>query len=89
MNTILVIDDNEVYRQSLIQVLKLESYYTLEAEHAQIGLEMIELYTPNLIVCDVDMPLMNGLEVLETVKADPIAAKMPSLFSPDIATNNP
>ena len=76
MSTILVIDDNEDFRTGFIEVLELEAYTTLEAENGLIGLQMIHQYSPNLIVCDVDMPVMNGIEVLRAVKADPIYAKI-------------
>jgi CheY-like chemotaxis protein len=80
MNTVLVIDDNADYRASLIEILALELHTTLEAENGQVGLRMIRQYSPNLIVCDVDMPVMNGIEVLRTAKADPIYAKIPFLI---------
>ena len=80
MNTILVIDDNRDYRTDLVEILELEAYATLEAENGRIGLQMIHKHAPNLIVCDVDMPVMNGFEVLTTVKADPIYAKIPFLI---------
>lgn len=80
MSIILVIDDNEDYRANLIEVLTLETHVTLEAENGLIGLQMLHQYSPDLILCDVDMPVMNGIEVLRTVKADPIFAKIPFLI---------
>ena len=80
MNTILVIDDNADYRASLVDLLELERYAALEAENGQIGMQMIRHHFPNLIICDVDMPVMDGIEVLTTVKADPIYAKIPFLI---------
>lgn len=80
MSKILVIDDNEDYRAGFIQVLEFEAYTILEAENGLIGLQMIREHSPNLILCDVDMPVMNGIEVLTAVKADPIYAKIPFLI---------
>ncbi len=77
MNTVLIIDDNVDYRASLLEILEFEPYTTLEAENGLIGLQIIHQYSPNLILCDVDMPVMNGIEVLRTIKADPIYAKIP------------
>ena len=108
MSTILIIDDNESYRASLVEILALELHtilyqvglkesskiipflrYTakftrllfaqlvLEAENGQIGLLMIRQDTPDIIVCDMDMPIINGFEVLRTAKADPIYARIP------------
>ena len=80
MGTILVIDDNEGYRANIVEVLELKAYTTLEAENGRIGLHLIHQHSPDLILCDVDMPVMNGLEVLATVKADPMYAKIPFLL---------
>ena len=80
MNTILIIDDNKDYRTNLMEILKFENYATLEAENGQIGLQMIHQHSPNLILCDIDMPVMNGIEVLKTAKADPVLAKIPFLM---------
>lgn len=80
MNTILIIDDDKDSRAGLAEILELETYMTIQAENGQIGLQMINQYSPDLIVCDVDMPVMNGFEVLRTAKADPLAAKIPFLI---------
>ena len=80
MITILVIDDNEAYRATLLEVLELESYLVLEAENGLMGLRMIQQYSPNLILCDVDMPVMNGLELLGNVKANPLLASIPFIM---------
>lgn len=80
MNTILIIDDDKDYRAGLVEILEFETYRALEAENGQIGLQMINQHSPDLIVCDIDMPVMNGIEVLRTAKADPIAAKIPFMI---------
>ena len=77
MSTILIIDDNESLRASLVEILTLELHTTLEAENGQIGLRIIRQATPDLIVCDMDMPVTNGFEVLRTAKDDPIYAGIP------------
>ena len=77
MSTILIINDNESQRADLIEILALELHTTLEAENGQIGLRMIRQDTSDLIVCDIDMPITNGFEVLRTAKADPIYARIP------------
>ena len=77
MNTVLVIDDNEDYRTGLKEVLEFQTYRTLEAENGLIGLKMMQQHSPDLVVCDVHMPVMNGIELLRKVKADPLLAKIP------------
>jgi CheY-like chemotaxis protein len=77
MSMVLVIDDNDDYRTSFREVLELENYDTLEAENGLIGLHMIKQHVPDIILCDVEMPVMNGMDVLRTIKADPLLAKIP------------
>lgn len=81
MNTILVIDDNYDYRSGLIEILGFENYATLEAEDGLAGLQMIRQHFPNLIICDIDMPGMTGIEVLRAVKCDPIYATIPFIVA--------
>lgn len=81
MSTILIIDDNQDYRTGLAELLAFEKYHTLEAENGLEGLQMIRRYLPDLIICDVDMPVMDGIEVLKTVKADASYAKIPFIVS--------
>ena len=80
MKKVLIIDDNADYSISIIEILELESYLTLEADNGQIGLRMIRQHSPNPSACDVDMPVMNGIEVLKEVKADPVFARIPFLI---------
>jgi len=64
MPTILIIDDNNDYRTNVADHLRLENYITLEAENGLVGMQMIRHYLPDMILCDVDMPLMDGIDVL-------------------------
>lgn len=77
MPTILIIDDSPDYRTDLADMLRFEKYYILEAENGLVGLQLIRHFLPDLIICDVDMPVMNGIDVLKTVKTDPTCAKIP------------
>lgn len=81
MNTILIIDDNEEYRADIMEVLEFENYAALGAENGLIGLQMIRQHSLNLILCDIDMPGMNGIDVLRAVKADPSYAKIPFIVA--------
>ena len=77
MSTVLVIDDNKDYRKSFRKVLEWENYEALEAENGLIGLAMIRQHVPDIILCDIEMPVMNGIDVLRKVKAVPLLAKIP------------
>ena len=82
MNKILIIDDNEDDRENLIEILALELYATIEAKNGEVGLDMMRQHLPDVIICDVDMPGMNGMDVLRTAKADPICAVIPFMELP-------
>ncbi len=81
MSTILIIDDNLEYRTSLAEILGFENYRCMEAENGLAGLQIIRRTLPDLIICDVDMPIMNGIELLKTVKTDPIYSKIPFVMA--------
>ena len=68
-STILVIDDNEGFRKLLTEALTLWGYNAAEAVDGQQALTIIEQFSPDLIIVDLDMPNMNGLEFTKQVKA--------------------
>ncbi len=65
------------YRTNLAEILEFENYHTVEAENGLEGVQVIRQILPDLIICDVDMPVMDGIDVLKTVKNNPIYAKIP------------
>ena len=65
MNKILVIDDEKSIRNSLKDVLEYEKYKIEEAEDGMQGLSMIQNNNYDLILCDIKMPKMDGIDVLE------------------------
>lgn len=81
MPSILIIDDSLDYRTDLAEILGFEKYDILEAENGLAGVQMLQRFLPDLIICDVDMPVMNGIDVLKTVKADPTYAKIPFIVA--------
>ncbi len=64
---ILVIDDEPCIRDSIVEFLTDFGFEILEAGDGITGLEYFEKYDPDLILCDLRMPGMDGLEILETV----------------------
>lgn len=65
MAKILIIDDEKMIRDTLKEILDYEKYTTEEAKDGEEGLEMIKKNEYDVVLCDIKMPKMNGLEVLE------------------------
>ncbi|WP_022666491.1 response regulator [Desulfospira joergensenii] len=67
---ILTIDDEEALRESFSDFLLDRGYEVIQAADGKEGLEMVELHQPDLILCDLRMPEIDGLEVVKSVAAD-------------------
>ena len=68
-NCLLIVEDNEDFRKFLVSCLK-DKYRVLEASNGQEALEVLEQQTVNLIISDVMMPVMDGMELCRRVKHD-------------------
>jgi len=68
MPHILIIDDEAAIRSALKEILEYESYTVKEAEDGPTALKMLEKETFDLVFCDIKMPRMDGLEVLEKIR---------------------
>jgi len=76
---VLVIDDDSDIR--LFLKLALEEFYEVaSAENGMVGLTMMEQFLPDIIVCDVVMPVMNGLETVEAIRKHPKFKQVPVFF---------
>jgi CheY-like chemotaxis protein len=67
---ILIVDDTEMNRILLSKILQTEGYNTKEACNGEHALKEIEKSMPDLILCDVDMPKMNGFKFLEKIMGE-------------------
>lgn len=67
---ILTIDDEKVIRNNFKDILEDNGYEVIQAENGRTGLEKIREHKPDLILCDLQMPEMNGLEVVRAVKKE-------------------
>ncbi len=77
--TVLIVDDNADIRTYLRSILQ-SKYRVLEAEDGKSGLDMAREHVPDLIVSDVMMPVMNGLEFCQQVKKDGISSHIPVIL---------
>ena len=68
MSYILVIDDEEPIRNALREILEYEKFKVLEAENGIIGLDLLKKNKVDVVLCDIKMPQMDGIEVLEKIQ---------------------
>jgi len=77
---LLVIEDNELLIEGLALVLELEGFELITATDGLCGLEQAGEYLPDLILCDVHLPQLDGYGVLQAVRANICLAHTPFLF---------
>jgi two-component system, sensor histidine kinase and response regulator len=77
---ILVIEDERPFRQDIVDWLTLEGYAVVGAEDGIVGIETAFQYIPDLILCDILMPRLDGYGVLSEVHANPVTAAIPFIF---------
>src|SRR5688572_16035760 len=80
MTRILVIEDARDLRDGVIAMLTMEGFDAVGAEHDAVGQHMAQKHEPDLIVCDIRMPEMDGYEVLEHVRKNAATAAIPFIF---------
>jgi signal transduction histidine kinase len=79
---ILVVEDAHYLRRDLVEMIHLhfEDFEVIEAENGQIGIEKAKLFLPNLIICDIMMPVMTGDVMLQELRRDKRTANIPLIF---------
>ncbi len=80
MSKILVIEDNQDIREELVEILRFEGFDVVEAEDGRSGLRLAQDERPDLILCDVMMPHLDGFGALAAVRDDPATSSVPFLF---------
>jgi two-component system, cell cycle response regulator DivK len=74
---ILIVEDNEKNRKLVRDVLQWKGYRTIEAETAEIGLALAREASPVLILMDIQLPGMNGIDALAELRADAATRSIP------------
>ena len=75
--TILSIDDSKAVREMVMFTLEPEGYNIVEAENGAEGLEQLRAARPALVITDLNMPVMNGLEFIEQARAEAAGSGIP------------
>jgi len=77
VSKILIADDDAEMRESLVSLLRQAGYKVIEAENGAEAAELAKIELPSLIMLDIHMPKMNGLEACKAIKSDQVTRSIP------------
>jgi len=80
MKKILVIEDEQIIRENILKLLKAEGFDVTGAENGAQGLNAAVSNLPDVIICDVMMPELDGYGVLMALRSNPVTATLPFVF---------
>jgi DNA-binding NarL/FixJ family response regulator len=80
MKTILVIEDHADMRRNVATILEMENFTVFSASDGRKGLEEVRRHRPDIILCDVMMPELDGYAVLAELRKDAATAAIPFIF---------
>lgn len=80
MTKILVIEDEELVRENILDLLEAENFETLAAENGKLGLQLAISEVPDLILCDLMLPELDGYSVLTSLRKEALTATIPFIF---------
>lgn len=80
MKKILVIEDQPEMRDNIAIILEMEGYHVLTADDGDEGLQLARRKLPDLVICDVTMPGMDGHEVLAALRASSATSSLPFIY---------
>ncbi len=80
MSKIVVIEDQPQMRRNVCLILEMENYEVFGAADGRMGLDLIREQQPDLVICDMMMPVLDGQGVLKELRANPATATLPFIF---------
>jgi CRP/FNR family transcriptional regulator, cyclic AMP receptor protein len=80
MKKILLIEDNQPIRENTAEILELANYSVITADNGKTGVELALSENPDLIICDIMMPIMDGYGVLHVLQKNPHFPRTPFIF---------
>jgi CheY-like chemotaxis protein len=80
MNTILLIEDNTEIRENTAEILELANYKVVTAENGKDGIEKASAVKPDVIICDIMMPVLDGYGVLHMLNKNEELRNIPFIF---------
>jgi DNA-binding response OmpR family regulator len=80
MKTVLLIEDDVVLRENTAEILELAGYNVLTASNGKSGIKTVQKYVPDIIVCDIMMPEIDGYETLKILSKNKKTNRIPFIF---------
>ena len=80
MKTILLIEDDTSLRENTAELLEFSNYKVIKAPNGKIGIEMATYKIPDIIICDIMMPQVDGYQVLEALSVNIKTHHIPFIF---------
>ena len=80
MPLVMIVDDSQAHRAALLRLLECEGYQTVPAEDGRDALAQLHQLHPDLIVTDLNMPGIDGLELLEALQQNPDHRNIPVIM---------
>ncbi|MES2796127.1 MAG: response regulator [Bacteroidota bacterium] len=80
MKTILLIEDSEDIRETTAEILELAGYQVIMAENGKEGVDKANQSKPDLVICDIMMPILDGYGVLHIFNQNPVLQNIPFIF---------
>jgi CheY-like chemotaxis protein len=78
--TVLIVDDSAMIRHVVSQIIKETGFNVLLAEDGQEGYNMAKAQLPDLVIMDVEMPTMDGIQATGLIKSDPQTSHIPVMI---------
>ena len=75
--TILIVEDNELNMKLFRDLLEAHGYSTVETRDGRKALDLVRKHKPNLVIMDIQLPEISGLEITKQIKADPALKAIP------------
>lgn len=89
MKTILIVEDNEKNMKLARDILRAKGYATLEAVNGLDGVALALQYKPDLVLMDIQLPDINGIEAFERIRANADTAQVPVIaFTASVTVND-
>ena len=79
-NLVLIIEDEKGVRESIADILSLKGFSVLEAENGEVGYTIAKRHTPNVVLCDIMMPVLNGFDTIKKFKTEPKLSQVKFVF---------